>query len=204
MIYSYCRVSTDEQKIDRQVNAINEYCQKNNVVVDKKFEDKLSGKDFKRDEYLEMKEIVQKNDTIIIKELDRFGRNMDEIKKEWQYYMDLGVRVVVIDMPLISIEPNSERTLEQRFISNLVFEVLCYAAHKERDKIIQRTKEGIENARKNGKQIGAKEKFDSDMLEEFRIDVFENNYTYKMLMDKYNITKPTISKYIKILRGDEY
>lgn len=203
MIYSYCRVSTDEQKIDRQVNAINEYCQKNNVVVDKKFEDKLSGKDFNRDEYLEMRNLVQKNDTIIIKELDRFGRNMDEIKKEWQYYMDLGVRVVVIDMPLISIEPNSERTLEQRFISNLVFEVLCYAAHKERDKIIQRTKEGIENARRNGKQIGAKEKFDGEMLDNFRYDVFENEYSYKMLMEKYNISKPTVARYIKILREGE-
>ena len=204
MIYSYCRVSTDEQKIDRQVNAINEYCQKNNVIVDKKFEDKLSGKDFKRDEYLEMKELVQKNDTIIIKELDRFGRNMDEIKKEWQYYMDLGVRVVVIDMPLISIEPNSERTLEQRFISNLVFEVLCYAAQKERDKIVERTKEGIENARRKGKQIGAKEKFDSLTLEKFRIDIVKYHYSYSMLMDKYNISKPTVARYIKILRGDEH
>ena len=204
MIYSYCRVSTDEQKIDRQVNAINEYCQKNNVVVDKKFEDKLSGKDFKRDEYLEMRDLVQKDDTIIIKELDRFGRNMDEIKKEWQHYMDLGVRVIVIDMPLISIEPNIERTLEQRFISNLVFEVLCYAAQKERDKIVERTKEGIENARRKGKQIGAPEKLNNMTLYEFQIDVMYNNYTYKMLMDKYQISKPTVAKYIKILKEGEY
>lgn len=203
MIYSYCRVSTDEQKIDRQVNAINEYCQKNNVVVDKKFEDKLSGKDFKRDEYLEMRDLVQKDDTIIIKELDRFGRNMDEIKKEWQHYMDLGVRVIVIDMPLISIEPNSERTLEQKFISNLVFEVLCYAAQKERDKIVERTKEGIENARRKGKKIGAPEKFDEQMLDNFRYDLCENDYTYKMLMQKYHISKPTVARYIKILRGSE-
>ena len=204
MIYSYLRCSLETQNIGRQDNAIKEYCEKNNIIVDRQFEDKLSGKDFNRDGYVEMKSLVQKNDTIIIKELDRFGRNMDEIKKEWQYYMDLGVRVVVIDMPLISIEPNSERTLEQRFISNLVFEVLCYAAHKERDKIIQRTKEGIENARRNGKQIGAKEKFDSEMLDNFRYDVFENEYSYKMLMEKYHISKPTVARYVKILRGDEY
>lgn len=204
MIYSYLRCSTQDQLLDRQDNAIKEYCRENNIIVDRQFEDKLSGKDFNRDSYIQMKNLVQKDDTIIIKELDRFGRDMDEIKKEWQYYMDLGVRVIVIDMPLISIEPGSKRTLEQRFISNLVFEVLCYAAHKEREKIVQRTKEGIENARRKGKQIGAKEKFDSDMLEEFRVDIVKNNYSYSMLMEKYHISKPTVARYIKILRGVEY
>lgn len=204
MIYSYLRCSCESQNLGRQDNAIHEYCKENNISVDRQFEDKLSGKDFNRDSYLEMKNLVQKDDTIIIKELDRFGRDMDEIKKEWQYYMDLGVRVIVIDMPLISIEPGSKRTLEQRFISNLVFEVLCYAAHKEREKIVQRTKEGIENARRKGKQIGAKEKFDDNLLEQFRIDVFDNNYSYSMLMDKYCISKPTVARYIKLLRGVEY
>lgn len=204
MIYSYLRCSCENQNLGRQDHAIHEYCKENNISVDRQFEDKLSGKDFNRDSYLEMKNLVQKDDTIIIKELDRFGRDMDEIKKEWQYYMDLGVRVIVIDMPLISIEPGSKRTLEQRFISNLVFEVLCYAAHKEREKIVQRTKEGIENARRKGKQIGAKEKFDNMTLYEFQIDVMYNNYTYKMLMEKYNISKPTVARYIKLLRGYEY
>lgn len=153
-IYAYCRVSTTEQNLDRQVEAITKYCEENNIVLTKWYEDKVSGKNFERTNYLEMKEKVEKDDVIIIKELDRFGRSMTLIKEEWQYFMDKGVKIIVIDMPLISSDLSGKKTLDMQFISNLVFEVLCYSAEKEREKLSQRTKEGIKAARNKGKNIG--------------------------------------------------
>ena len=101
-----------------------------------------------------MKEATEKDDVIIIKELDRFGRSMEAIKKEWQYYMDKGVRIIVIDMPLISSDISGKKTLDMQFISNLVFEVLCYSAEKEREKISQRTKEGLQARKESGVVLG--------------------------------------------------
>ena len=99
-IYAYCRVSTTEQKLDRQIEAINQYCQENNVELTKWYKDKASGKSFDRTNYKIMRANVQKGDVIIIKELDRFGRKMEEIKKEWQYFMEKGVRIVVIELKI--------------------------------------------------------------------------------------------------------
>lgn len=153
-IYAYCRVSTTEQNLDRQIEAIEQYCEENKIELTKWYKDKASGKTFERTNYLEMKETVQKDDVIIIKELDRFGRSMTLIKEEWQYFMDKGVKIIVIDMPLISSDLSGKKTLDMQFISNLVFEVLCYSAEKEREKLSQRTKEGIKAARNKGKTIG--------------------------------------------------
>lgn len=153
-IYAYCRVSTADQNLDRQVEAIKKYCEEGNITITKWYQDKVSGKTFERENYLIMKEEVNKDDVIIIKELDRFGRSMTLIKEEWQYFMDKGVKIIVIDMPLISSDLSGKKTLDMQFISNLVFEVLCYSAEKEREKLSQRTKEGIKAARNKGKNIG--------------------------------------------------
>lgn len=153
-IYAYCRVSTEQQNLDRQEEAIKKYVDENNLQIDEWFCDKLSGKSFDRENYLKMKEQVEKDDVIIIKELDRFGRSMTAIKEEWQYYMEKKVKLVVIDMPLISSDLEGKKTLDMQFISNLVFEVLCYSAEKEREKISQRTKEGLAARREAGVKLG--------------------------------------------------
>ena len=124
-IYSYCRVSTQYQSLERQEDAVKKYCIENNIKLDYEFADKISGKNFDRKLYNELKEIVQKDDIIIVKELDRFGRSMDKIKDEWNFFMNIGVRIIVIDMPLISSDLKGDKTLDMRFIANLVFEVLC-------------------------------------------------------------------------------
>ena len=130
-IYAYCRVSTEQQNLDRQEDAIKKYVEENNLEITNLYCDKISGKTFERDNYIAMKEVTEKDDVIIIKELDRFGRSMEAIKKEWQYFMEKGVRIIVIDMPLISSDITGKKTLDMQFISNLVFEVLCYSAEKE-------------------------------------------------------------------------
>lgn len=139
MIYGYARVSTKKQNEDRQIEALTEY------GVDEKYIkiDKASGKDFNRENYLLLKnEILRTGDTLVIKELDRLGRNMEEIKKEWQDLINMGIDIVIIDSPILNT--GNKTDLEKNLISNIVFELLSYMAEKERIKIRQRQREGID------------------------------------------------------------
>jgi DNA invertase Pin-like site-specific DNA recombinase len=200
-IYAYCRVSTTEQNLDRQIEAINSYCKDNNIEPTKWYEDKASGKTFERTNYLAMKEEVQKDDVIIIKELDRFGRSMTLIKEEWQYFMNKGVKIIVIDMPLISSDLSGKKTLDMQFISNLVFEVLCYSAEKEREKISQRTKEGIKAAAKKGKTIGRPVKYElTSELEEKILSMYWD-MTKTEILSELGLSNTVYSRMIKQLKA---
>ncbi len=190
-VYSYCRVSTEQQSLERQEEAVKRYCQENDIKVDREFSDKISGKTFDRKEYLEMKEIADKDDVIIIKELDRFGRSMDLIKEEWYYFMNKGVRIIVIDMPLISSDLKGKKTLDMRFISNLVFEVLCYSAEKEREKLSQRTKEALAVKKANGVKLGRPDTY----TKEFKLEVMEEykkGTKVKDIAAMYNVSRARI------------
>lgn len=156
-VYGYCRVSSKEQNLDRQIIAIKEYCKENNIEISERdiVSDKISGKDFNRNGYQLLKEqLLRSGDVLIIKELDRLGRNMEQIKEEWQQLQKKGVDIIVIDNPILNT--NNKSDLEKTLISNIVFELLSYMAEKERAKIKQRQREGI-NALKeknNGKGKG--------------------------------------------------
>lgn len=149
MIVSYLRVSTKEQDTRRQERAIEEYCKDNNIKLDKTFIDKESGKSFEREGYKSLKEYLRKGDTLIIKELDRLGRNMELIKEEWQYFSKNGINIVIIDSPILNTKDKSD--LEKTLISNIVFELLAYMGEKERIKIKQRQAEGIAEVKRTGR-----------------------------------------------------
>lgn len=158
--YAYVRVSTKDQNLARQLEAICNYCKQNGIEIDEDREiikEKLSGKDFKRDGYLALKEnLLRDGDTLIIKELDRLGRNMAMIKEEWQDLQKRGIEIVVIDTPILNTVGKTD--LEKTLISNIVFELLSYMAEKERMKIKQRQAEGIAAmvTGPNGKKISGK------------------------------------------------
>lgn len=158
--YAYVRVSTQEQSLDRQLEAINAYCKDNNIEIDQVREiiqEKKSGKDFNRERYIALKEtLLREGDTLIIKELDRLGRDMAMIKEEWQDLQKKGIEIVVIDTPILNTIGRTD--LEKTFIANVVFELLSYMAEKERIKIRQRQAEGIAAMKvgKNGKKISGK------------------------------------------------
>lgn len=151
-IYSYIRVSTKEQHTDRQLQAIAEYANMNNITVDRTFEEKASGKDFKREVYQNMKLTLRSGDILIIKELDRLGRNMEQIKDEWGELQKLGVDIIVIDNDMLNTA--NKTTLERTLICNVLFELLSYMAQKEREKTRTRQSEGIASAKLRGVQFG--------------------------------------------------
>lgn len=151
MRYAYIRVSTKEQHLDRQIEAIKEY------RPDEVFSDKLSGKNFDRPEYHRLKSLIRRGDEIIVKELDRLGRNKDAVKEELKWFKDNGVIVRVLDIPTTMIElPGQEWIAEM--VNNILIEVIAAVAEQERKKIRQRQKEGIACARERGVKFGRPEK----------------------------------------------
>lgn len=138
----YARVSTREQNLARQLEALRQYVPEDMIVTDK-----ASGKDFNRPGYMSLKVGIgklTKGDTLYVKSLDRFGRNKEETKKELQYFQSVGVRVKVIDIPstMIDISEGQEWILDM--INNILIEVLTSIAENERVTIRQRQQEGLD------------------------------------------------------------
>ena len=137
MIYGYVRVSTREQCLDRQITALREY-----TKIDEVFQDKQSGKDFARDQYQKMKDTVRAGDTVIVKELDRLGRNKDEMKKELEWFKVNGVSVRILELPTTLIDYQGQDWIGD-MVNNILIEVLGAIAEQERKKTRQRQAEGI-------------------------------------------------------------
>ena len=148
-VFGYARVSSKEQNEERQLNAFKEYgIDERDIYIDKQ-----SGKDFNRDNYLVLKHILRENDLLVIKSIDRLGRNYNMIIEEWKdITQNIKADIVVIDMPLLDTRNNKD--LLGTFISDLILQILSYVAEQERTFIKQRQKEGIENALNKGVKFG--------------------------------------------------
>ncbi len=144
------RVSTKEQNLDRQYEALKSY------VTDKKYiySDKASGKDMEREDFQNMLKAMRSGDTLYIKSIDRLGRNKQQIKEYLQYFKNEGIRVKVIDLPttMIDIQEGQEGILDM--VNNILIEVYTTLAQQERETIRQRQKEGIAVAKAKGKHLG--------------------------------------------------
>ena len=188
-IVAYARCSTNEtkQSTERQVEAFKQWEKENNIKIDEIIEEYASGKNFDREKYQKMKQELQKNDVLMIKELDRLGRSMELIKDEWNYFLSKGVRIIVIDMPLISSDLKGDKTLDMKFISNLVFEVLCYSAEKEREKLSQRTKEALAVKKAQGVKLGRPNTYSEELINNAMND-FKNGMKLKDVSKKYNVS----------------
>ena len=149
-IYGYVRVSTKEQCEDRQLIALQEFSvPRENVYIDK-----LSGKDFNRPRYKRLMRKIRPGDTLVLKSIDRLGRNYEEILKQWRYITkEKRVDIVVLDMPLLDTRQTGQ-SLTGTFVADLVLQILSYVAQTERENIRQRQKEGIAAAKLRGVRFG--------------------------------------------------
>ena len=147
MIYGYVRVSTREQNEDRQLIAMRDF------GVERIYTDKQSGKDFERPRYKRLVRRLKPEDVLVIKSIDRLGRNYDEILEQWRYLTkEKNVAIVVLDMPLLDTRKNKDLT--GTLIADIVLQLLSYVAQTERDFIRQRQKEGIAAAKSRGVKFG--------------------------------------------------
>lgn len=154
MIYGYIRVSTISQNIDRQLEEmIKLNIKKKNIYIDKQ-----SGKDFNRTNYQKLIKKIKKDDILIIKSIDRLGRNYEMIIEEWTRITKIiGCDIFVIDMPLLDTR-NKPDNLVGKFISDIVLQILSFVAENERDFIKQRQAEGIKIAKAKGIKFGRPKK----------------------------------------------
>lgn len=149
-IYGYIRVSTREQNEIRQLVVMKNF----GVPSENIFIDKQSGKDFNRPAYIELIQSLKPNDTLVIKSIDRLGRNFYEILEQWRVItIEKQAAVVVLDMPLLDTR-NRQGDLTNQLISTLALQILSYVAQIEREFIRQRQAEGIAAAKVRGIKFG--------------------------------------------------
>lgn len=153
--YYYARVSTKSQNLDRQVEA---FTKMGGILGESIITDTESGKDFERDGYNYLKkQLLRRGDTLVVKELDRLGRNKDAVKEELEYFKGNGIRIKVLEIPttMTDLPIGQEWIIEM--INNILIEVLSSIAEQERIKIKSRQQEGIDAMpMRNGKKYSLK------------------------------------------------
>lgn len=193
-LYGYARVSTTHQKEDRQLQALQEY----GVNEENLFIDKQSGKDFNRQEYQLLKQILKRTskNILVIKSIDRLGRNYKEIQNEWrEITQELETDIIVLDMPLLNT--TQYKDLLGNFISDLILQVLSFVAEQERDNIKTRQAEGIKIAKAKGIKFGRPS---IERPKEFEIEYNKwknNEQTAKQCMENLNLKRGKFYMFVR-------
>ena len=149
-VYGYVRVSTRDQHEARQMMAMEAFgVDRSNIYLDKQ-----SGKDFNRPQYRRLMRRLGKDDILVVKSIDRLGRNYDEIIEQWRCITkEKQAAIVVLDMPLL--DTRQGRDLTGTLIADIVLQLLSYVEQTEREFIRRRQAEGIAAARARGVRFGA-------------------------------------------------
>ena len=203
MIYGYVRVSSFDQKVDRQTKAMNDFAKKENIEFDDIFVDKESGKNFERENYQKMRKALAYNDLVVVKSIDRLGRNYDMIIEEWTYITKtIGANIVVIDMPLLDTRERKDN-LTGKLISDIVLQLLSYVAEAERKNIKERQMEGIKIALEKGVKFGRRETYDEAFRRRCQID-YENGLKPQDIADKHGCSPDRVSVWIRKYEWDRH
>ena len=196
MIYGYVRVSSTTQNVARQMEEMDKMGIKKKYI----YVDFQSGKDFNRNSYKKLKAKLKKNDLLVIKSIDRLGRNYDMIISEWQdITKTIEADILVIDFPLLDTRVE-DRNLVGKFIADIVLQVLSFVAQNERENIRQRQAEGIRLAKERGVHMG-RPKYElptnfQDIVKKFHNKELTNIQAAKML----NMSRSTFFKYSKLYK----
>ena len=190
--YGYCRISDRDQNEARQIRAMID------AGVDERFIllDKQSGKDFNRPQYQILKNALRQGDLLIIKSIDRLGRNYKEIIKEWQEItQEVKADIKVLDMSML--DTTLHKDLLGTFISDLILQVLAYVSEQERINIKQRQAEGIAISKAQGKHLGRPSATYPEEFNEVYARWKGNQITAKKAMAELNLKTTTFYKLVK-------
>ncbi len=191
--FGYIRVSSREQNLDRQLVAMAEY----GIAERDIFADKQSGKDTNRPQYQALKQVLRAGDTLVIKSIDRLGRNYDDIKNEWNEIInEIGAEIEVIDMPVLNTT-NKDNALVGKVITDVVLTLLGYVAEQERTFIKTRQSEGIASAKAKNVKFGRPQATKPANFDEVVKKVENGEITAVQAMKKLNIKKTTYYKLLK-------
>lgn len=191
--FGYIRVSSKEQNLDRQLQAmLDEGINERDI-----YQEKLSGATFERPQYKALKEVLREGDTIVIKSLDRLGRNYEQIKQEWNDIVNIKkCNIKVLDMPVLDTT-NNNKELVNKVITDIVLQLLGYVAEQERNFIKQRQREGIDTAIRNGVRFGRPKVEKPDNFDSIVALVKAGEITSTQAMRELNLPKTTYYRLLK-------
>lgn len=198
----YARVSSKSQNLDRQLARAKE------VEADKVFTDKLSGKNTKRQGLHELFSYVREGDTVEVVSLDRLSRNYQDIQHLVQELKSKGVSLIVDDLP----QTHTGNNLVDQFMLDMMINLMGFVAQNEREKIKERQRQGIEQAKKRGVYKGRPTKFSEDssdregrlVFESIKKDYRAGNYKSKAgLARKYGLSRQQLYRIINRIEEEK-
>ena len=192
-VYGYARVSTKDQNLNRQYDALLKFpVEEKNI-----FADKESGKNFNRSNYLLLMEEICSDDVLVIKSIDRLGRNYNEILDEWRKITkEIGAAIVVLDMPLLDTREVNQN-ITGIFIADMVLQLLSYVAQVERENIKQRQAEGIASAKRRGVKFGRPSLKKPQNYQEIIDFYFAGSVTKKESAEMLGVSLSTFDRWLK-------
>lgn len=205
MMYGYARVSTRHQNLDRQLKALEDYGVNPRAIQ----VDKYTGTTLHREGLDTLRQMLRFGDILVIKEIDRLGRNKDETMSLILELIEKGIDIVVLDSAVFQMYIENLKKDNKSFTDKLiqaqlkgVIEIMLLLAEEERNKIVKRTAEGRVKAMEKGVKFGADNKIKGEQLEKLKkdIELFNQRQIKQVdILKKYNITKPTFKKYRDML-----
>lgn len=198
MIYGYCRVSTARQSLQRQIDALIKYGINPRFI----FTDKYSGKGLNRKGLNELLDFIKPGDTIVVKEIDRLGRNRKETKKLIIFFIKNDIELICLDMPYLKefiIDKIKENSGFLEIMANALLDVVLEVTEQERNKIILRTSEGRKKAKEKGIKFGRIPKLNLEIFKEYYSKFIKRELKAIDIQRELNISKQTYYNYIKRL-----
>lgn len=203
MLYGYARVSSREQNLDRQITALLDA----GVIERNIFKEKKSGKNFKREEYQNLLNTLKVGDTLIITELDRLGRNMAEVEREYtRITVDRGCYIKIIKEDFLSTTELAENKIYKDMIQPILLKVISYMAQMEREKILERQQmaynsmqldeKGRMISNRTGKVIGRQARYETLKEDEKKLikDWINGKISCLRVSKILTISRPTLYK----------
>ena len=191
-IYGYARVSTSEQHLDRQISAL----QNEGIPLKQIYVDKMSGKDFRRPQWRKLKKKLRRDDVLIVKSIDRLGRNYDEIAEEWQEITrKIGANIVPLDESML--DTRLIHSLVEKLVTDIILKVQSFTAENERRQLLQRQAEGIAAAKARGVRFGRPEKTKPEKFPEIAEGWRQGKISARQAAEFLNVSHPTFLKWMK-------
>lgn len=182
--YGYMRVSSVDQNVERQKAELLRW----GIAERNLYCDKISGKNFERPAYQQLRKKLKAQDVLVVKSIDRLGRNYEEIQEEWRWIVkEIKADIVIIDMPILDTRVNKD--LMGTLISDIVLQLLSYVAQTEREFIKQRQAEGIAIAKANGKHLGRPAKPFPELFPYYFAKWQAKEYSFQELCEKLQLSE---------------
>ena len=196
MTYGYCRVSTKNQSLTRQIEALLDY----GVKYENIYSDTYTGVQIRRKGLNELRELLNSGDTLVIKEIDRLGRNRNQTIELIKELIGKDIDLIVLDTPYLKDFIIRELKKNEGFMeimANTLLALILEVAEQERKKILIRTSEGKEKAKKRGVVFGRKVKLTKEIFLEKYKDVVDKKISPKEVQEIFSISKQSYYNYVK-------